>query len=855
MAPEVSPPGFVTLVHRVQHASNEPVTVAVDVDVPSAWSILTAPEPVAVDPYTSELVLVTVRVPADAPAGALPIRTTVRDIADSGETAQISRDVFVKPVTTVRLTPMPPLAEVPPGGIARFDLVIANAGNRPAEILIAAASAWPATVEPEAALIPVGGEMTASITHRAPPNALPGERVGVIVSVTLADGTDERAQLTSFVTPDPNAVWVPAPVELEGSAGLTVAADPGASNTHSVARIALSGAGFALRGVARSLFGPGPLALETIYASYEAAGATGAVGDVTVEISDLLLTSGRGGLVAWDGRVFHALLMAGWAEAQARAAARMGLQLPRFRVDLGYAEWRATARQAAWSLALGVDPFDAWSLTGEVVGPVIGSPTGWGWLAETSLLLGPYTLDAEALWAGPDIPSSRAGRRGLSLQQRLDLTRVVFHIDASRWITVSGTGVSVERMDRVRAGLRTLESPDGLALSASGDWQRSADLVGPRDPTITKSIDAALSGFARHFPSSFSARISDTNGPSAHTTGIQLQERTGLLGEGWRLHLSAAQAWVFDWSLPYWARERDELRLEVSFDDPDIGLGFGYVGLPAQRELAVDAWGTIVPSVRFRLGARLQWSRVVELDAALGWSVSVDADLRGLSLPLANESATLTGEVFLDSNANGRRDEEEEGLADLLLDVDSVLAVTDAQGRFRLPPLPAGEVQLRIPRLPMELVPDVPLPLAVTLQPFRTTTVNVPVHRAASLQGKLVLLPPDDAKDAVALPPPDAGGVGGGIPGVTVRLSGATQELSRTTETDGSFRFERLRPGRYLVEVLTDSLPALHSLADPQREIELDGGESAELRFEAEAVERTVERLEGGELELQRPPP
>ncbi len=186
--------------------------------------------------------------------------------------------------------------------------------------------------------------------------------------------------------------------------------------------------------------------------------------------------------------------------------------------------------------------------------------------------------------------------------------------------------------------------------------------------------------------------------------------------------------------------------------------------------------------------------------------------------------AGLTGQVFLDENANGRRDRGEPGYPIRVLRVGSWGVATDSLGRFALWDIvPFEAVTVEIDPLALDNPLWVPAHPVIELAPgpHRYNVLEIPLVRAGDVSGRVHL-------------------EGRGIGGVRVMLrqldTGAASEA--TTFSDGAFFFLGLVPGGY--------------------RIELDASQAAQLGVGAAPVEFTVDpardrvTFDGVELQLLR---
>jgi hypothetical protein len=188
------------------------------------------------------------------------------------------------------------------------------------------------------------------------------------------------------------------------------------------------------------------------------------------------------------------------------------------------------------------------------------------------------------------------------------------------------------------------------------------------------------------------------------------------------------------------------------------------------------------------------------------------------------ERSGLSGRVFLDENANGRRDVGEPGLANVRVLVGSVGARTDSSGAYRVWDLvPFEPVFVTVDSLSLDSPLLVPAfgRASIVPGPNRFRSLDVPVVQAGVIEGRVVRQ-------------------GRGIGGVTLRLTNRRTGARRTlvTFTDGAFYLLGVTPGEYELTVDPGLLDAL-------------GVDTAPLRF---TLAPTPEGVGRADLELRLTP-
>lgn len=167
----------------------------------------------------------------------------------------------------------------------------------------------------------------------------------------------------------------------------------------------------------------------------------------------------------------------------------------------------------------------------------------------------------------------------------------------------------------------------------------------------------------------------------------------------------------------------------------------------------------------------------------------------------ALERSGLSGRVFFDENANGRRDVGEPGLANVRVLVGSVAAQTDSGGGYRVWDLvPFEPIFVTIDSLSLEsplLVPSFAR-ASIVPGPNRFRTLDIPVVQAGVIEGRVMR---------------EGRGVGGVTLVLADRRTGTRRSL--VTFTDGAFYLLGVKPGDYELTVDERVLDALGADATP----------------------------------------
>ena len=193
--------------------------------------------------------------------------------------------------------------------------------------------------------------------------------------------------------------------------------------------------------------------------------------------------------------------------------------------------------------------------------------------------------------------------------------------------------------------------------------------------------------------------------------------------------------------------------------------------------------------------------------------VSCQGDFSGVDF--ANQrlaSGSIGGVKFEDLNANGVRDAGEPGLEGVTIILASsgpgapspAATITDAAGNFLFSDVAPGSYVLSetVPPGFVQTAPPPPGTIAITLEPGGSSLENVFGNAPARVSGTISGLKFNDANGNGV-----RDGDEGGLPGVTITLTGPADFEPRTAVTgaDGSFSFTDLRFATY---TLAETVPA-----------------------------------------------
>jgi len=200
--------------------------------------------------------------------------------------------------------------------------------------------------------------------------------------------------------------------------------------------------------------------------------------------------------------------------------------------------------------------------------------------------------------------------------------------------------------------------------------------------------------------------------------------------------------------------------------------------------------------------------------------------LFNLTVPIATK-ARVEGVVFVDKNNNGKLDDDEEGVPNLILTLGDFQALSDEQdpGFFRFPPVKPGIFALDISSLPVSLKAAIPLPIKFSLEAGQTGKVVIPLIRLGLIKGVVF----NDVNQDGQRDPGE-----GGVKDVRVLLRNNNIDPERELHTtaSGSYSFADLDAGEYTVVVDAATLPERFEFTtDPEVVLKVESGQQVTLDF------------------------
>ena len=182
-----------------------------------------------------------------------------------------------------------------------------------------------------------------------------------------------------------------------------------------------------------------------------------------------------------------------------------------------------------------------------------------------------------------------------------------------------------------------------------------------------------------------------------------------------------------------------------------------------------------------------------------------------------------------------------EPMADVLIRLNGMAALSDRNGMFAFYLPRAGKVFLQVDRasFPAKLIPVQRMPMEVEAVAGATVTVDLGLVEGASVSGTVAVygfLDETTAFDRASQPgdtpaaPPDRIRLGG-LANMIVELANGGETRRKATGPDGTFAFTEVRPGHYTIRIIGGRIPSYHQMEEPSRQIDLAPEESRNVEF------------------------
>lgn len=802
----VLPGDFVTLVFSVHNNGSVQDTYDFSLNKPERWSLVGKPPLMTLDSGEKQSVFVNLQVPSTSEAGSY----TVELIASSDEVSnRASSAITIQRVLGVKVS-MPSAERVRPGETVTYHASVTNPGNTSVQYRVEVTSShgWVQEVTVQRLLLLPGGTKTVGITL-AVPEGVQAERDALRVTATSVANPeigDTGLLFTTLLPPAPQAVGgkmyelMPARLDLNFShhwieggyfSGMSISFG-GELQTGNTLHFSMPVTGLLSElsvGIPTLEYGRENLAVE--------------LGEVSLGLGNLVGLSGRGvTLSGYLKPVEYSFISAIGDEGVLGGSIGYSQNLYQLRAGLATHRQEQNYHQANASVM--VQPITALTFQGEVATSITAqtSSAALGWIMNTTFTQEPLEFSGQAYTYGSQFRGTESDERGIRFSEQLDTGSINQSLSFAHF----------------RENLaRNPELPVTLTDILHGRFS-----YGPAGqiPQIWGQIDVT--------------RRRDISSPPeinilTHDFMLGVQDSSGVLTYG--LQATRGRDLNFITGSQYGSYTFRE-SIGASFNS--LQLGFSLIQ-DVERNLNTNQIETVTTGATLQMsptGSPLEFtlSRTGEevhlqtaFIASLSQSTQVDIGVSFSSVDgVPNFSGSLdftsqfkfplffvftrgrlTGEVFIDENADGTRQPDEPGVNQAVLQVQDSQVSTNAKGFFKFPPFKPGKYKVDFVDLPVKYSPLQELPRQITISKGKVTAIQIPVQRVGVIRGRVY----GDTNQNGSYESEEQG-----RSGLVVNLTGDQLSRSATTDSSGNFSFYRLSPGTYTLTLDKDSLPPRTSI-------------------------------------------
>lgn len=184
-------------------------------------------------------------------------------------------------------------------------------------------------------------------------------------------------------------------------------------------------------------------------------------------------------------------------------------------------------------------------------------------------------------------------------------------------------------------------------------------------------------------------------------------------------------------------------------------------------------------------------------------------------------------------------------MADVVLICGNQKVRTDSQGRFTFSDLPFGTYLLQIDPDSIEKhqTPSQRFPLPVAIDSNEPVEINIEIVIGGTVKGK-VFVERETGGNVDMVETHRQLTDGQGLGSILVEISRDSTVLRRLTESDGTFRFQRIPSGHWTLKVYDHNLPENMRLENPQMGLTLEGGQEIDIPVKVIIQKRKIHMLQ-----------
>lgn len=190
-------------------------------------------------------------------------------------------------------------------------------------------------------------------------------------------------------------------------------------------------------------------------------------------------------------------------------------------------------------------------------------------------------------------------------------------------------------------------------------------------------------------------------------------------------------------------------------------------------------------------------------------------------------------------------------LRNVILKINESTAITDNNGQFIFPALKPGNYYLHIDRgsIGLHRTTSKKIPM-ITVRGGETEEIEIVVVNSCKISGKILIYAPEkemvyEEREQFQL---ENLKEIGGLSNVLIEISKDDEVFRQFTDEKGNFIFEDLRPGKWMLKVYEEGLPAYHYLVEKEFQFKLEPGEQKEFTIKVIKQIRFIQIIEEGEI-------
>jgi hypothetical protein len=862
----VAPPTLITLVFQVLNDGLNTTEYSFESSVPQNWAVISSPLPLVLEPGAADTVLLLLRIPSGAPSGPHTVELKVYGSASENLLSQAALTVEVLAGISARISADRLHSGVVPGGTAEYTITLTNSGNTPATFEFLAESRWPASLAPTSIFLVPGEQFLFLLRHHVPSDVDPGVTDLLMVTVRTEVArldTGRVSVVTKALPPTPEAVRTSLFQSLPARVRFGVlhnVADAAFAGDFSFSLLGNVGSGFfASVFRATSLFGPGPAQLESFYTDYRTRGTTYRIGDISSPLTDLTNLSCRGGSIVVAGEWHNLVFIAGGEEDETRVGARALIGPELLTLGAGYVERRSdSSRDAIWSVLGRMQPFEPLRFRIEGALGLADSKISRAYFLNSTMNFDSMHSSIDVFSIGSWFPGSVSDQAGLNLDFSFGLP----HFSFSASLNHVRDNVYRDPLEPTRIrdqgdlklSSQPLKSGPTLDSEISLSWFR--DVTRTSEDLVARRLSIGMRDTGGVFRYELSSTLSDQIDriAASEIRTLTFREGFGIERGVFEAYLLLTQDRVIDLASLTRLSGGTSVRFQLQARNSPYSADLHLTSTRDEFDLGVTLQAALTETLRLDLGGSFEWTRDEAPPTRFVWQAAVEYRFE-LPVPFLVTLGQIEGIAFVDINENGRQDEGEPGVEGVGLSASRVEAISDATGRFRLPPMRPGSYDISGLSFPADLVPLIAVPILVDVSVKQTTIVHIPFARACSIAGIVIVRYEEPVNDAITINGGssllDTSVEGTPLSGIAVQAVGSGGALTQRSDALGEFHFDALPPGEWRIWIDETQLDRFHRIDAGTVAVTLPQGEECNIQFDVVAIRQTVEILEEGSITLR----